>query len=63
MNRGLSLRLLLLAQIEKRSPDRDTDIVAAYATGGYSYRRLFWGTLHDSGKNCAGRAQRGGAAG
>jgi len=29
-----------LAQIEKRSPDRDTAIVAAYATGGYSYQQL-----------------------
>ena len=29
-----------LAQIEKRSPDRDAAIVAAYATGGYSYQQL-----------------------
>jgi len=29
-----------LAQIEKRAPDRDTAIIAAYATGGYSYQQL-----------------------
>ena len=29
-----------LAQIEKRAPDRNAAIVAAYATGGYSYQQL-----------------------
>ena len=29
-----------LAEIEKRSPDRDTAIIAAYATGGYSYQQI-----------------------
>jgi REP element-mobilizing transposase RayT len=29
-----------LAEIEKRSPDRNAAIVAAYATGGYSYQQL-----------------------
>lgn len=29
-----------LAQIEKHSPDRDAAIIAAYATGGYSYQQL-----------------------
>jgi len=29
-----------LAQIEMKSPDRDTAIIAAYATGGYSYPQI-----------------------
>ena len=29
-----------LAEIEKRLPERDTAIVAAYATGGYSYQQI-----------------------
>ena len=29
-----------LAEIEKRSPDRDAAIIAAYATGGYSYQQI-----------------------
>ena len=29
-----------LAEIEKRSPGRDTAIVEAYATGGYSYQQI-----------------------
>ena len=29
-----------LEQIENRSPDRDVAIVAAYATGGYSYQQI-----------------------
>jgi len=31
---------LPLAEIEKRSPDRDAAIIAAYATGGYSYQQI-----------------------
>jgi REP element-mobilizing transposase RayT len=29
-----------LEQIERRAPDRDSAIIAAYATGGYSYQQL-----------------------
>ena len=47
-----------LAQIEKRSPDRDAAIVAAYATGGYSYQQLadYFGVHFTT----AGRIVRGG---
>lgn len=47
-----------LAQIKNRSPDRDTAIVAAYATGGYSYQQL--ADYFDVHFTTVGRIVRGG---
>jgi hypothetical protein len=48
-----------LAQIEMRSPNRDAAIIAAYATGGYSYQQLadYFGVHFTT----IGRVVRGGA--
>jgi hypothetical protein len=47
-----------LAEIAKRAPDRNAAIVAAYATGGYSYQQIadFFGVHFTT----AGRIVRGG---
>src|SRR3990167_6658584 len=47
-----------LAEIESRSPDRDAAIIAAYATGGYSYPQIadYFGMHFTS----VGRIVRGG---
>ena len=48
-----------LAQIEKRAPDRDTAIITAHVTGGYSYQQLadYFGVHFTT----VGRIVRGGA--
>lgn len=47
---------LPLKEVERRAPDRNAAIVAAYATGIFlpTTRRLFRGAFHDSGKSCQG---------
>jgi len=56
----------LLAEIEKRAPDRDAAIIAAYSTGGYSYPQIadYFGVHFTTvGRIVRGERSEGGAAG
>src|SRR3989338_2235197 len=53
-------------EIESRSPDRDTAIIAAYATGGYSYQQIadYFGVHFTTvGRIVRGERSEGGAVG
>jgi putative transposase len=55
-----------LAEIEKRAPDRDAAIIAAYSTGGYSYPQIadYFGVHFTTvGRIVRGERSEGGAAG